>query len=102
MTKLFMITNSFPYGRGEKSFIIPELPFLSEQFKLTIISKADENERKDCDSITKLSEDIDVICICNKIFPLRKLKFGLKTLLDSVFLREVIQILRLKKRLLLG
>lgn len=38
--KLYLITNDFPYGQGEASFIMPELPFLTDAFDVTIISNS--------------------------------------------------------------
>lgn len=35
---LYLITNDYPYGDGENSFINPELPYLMEKFDVTIIS----------------------------------------------------------------
>lgn len=35
---LYLITNDFPYGDGEGSFILPELPYLKQKFDITIIS----------------------------------------------------------------
>lgn len=42
---LFLITTDFPYGRGEASFILPELPYWVEKFNLTIISNSLDNEQ---------------------------------------------------------
>ncbi|MDL2238289.1 glycosyltransferase [Christensenellaceae bacterium OttesenSCG-928-K19] len=41
--KVFLITDNFPFGKGEASFILPELPFLMERFDVTIISKNDSD-----------------------------------------------------------
>ena len=38
-TKLYLATNGFPWGKGEKSFITPEIPYLLDRFDLVIISK---------------------------------------------------------------
>lgn len=37
---LYLITTDFPYGKGETSFILPELPSLEEKFHVTIISNS--------------------------------------------------------------
>lgn len=38
--KLYLVTSDFPYGQGESSFIMPELPFLTDAFEVTIISNS--------------------------------------------------------------
>lgn len=53
---LFLITTDFPYGRGEASFILPELPYLSEKFNVTIISNSLDDEQT-----VHLGKDIKVI-----------------------------------------
>ncbi len=54
--QLYLLTTDFPYGRGENSFIMPELPYLKEEFDITIISNSLENEQT-----VVLDEDIQVI-----------------------------------------
>lgn len=46
--KLFIITQNYPYGNGEKTFIEPELSYLmaSNKFNLTIVSNAMENTQQ--------------------------------------------------------
>ena len=43
--KLYLITSDFPYGNGENSFLIPELPYLKEKFDITIISNSLSKEQ---------------------------------------------------------
>lgn len=42
--KLYLFTDNFPYGKSEKSFIIPELPYLQREFDVTIVSSAPLSE----------------------------------------------------------
>lgn len=44
MTKILLATESFPYGKGEKSFVLPELIRLAKDYKVTVISHADESQ----------------------------------------------------------
>lgn len=46
MIPLYVVTDQFPYGSSEKTFIQPELSFLRESYDVSIISTA---ERKDKD-----------------------------------------------------
>ena len=43
--KLFLITDSFPYGPGESTFILPELKWLDREFDVSIISCGSSTER---------------------------------------------------------
>lgn len=61
--KLFLITDSFPYGKGEKPFIKPELPYLQEEFEVNIVSCADEVTKNDADNITELGSDVHVLSL---------------------------------------
>ena len=45
MKKLYLITDNFPFGKGEKSFIVPELNYLIQKFEVTIISTSTENNQ---------------------------------------------------------
>lgn len=62
-TKMFLITDSFPYGKGEKPFIIPELPYLVENYDVTIITRASKEVMEDTENVTELDESIKVIKI---------------------------------------
>ena len=44
MTKLIIATENFPYGRGEDSFILPELRRLKEEYDITILSHASREQ----------------------------------------------------------
>ena len=37
---LYLITNDFPFGNGEASFILPELPYLKDKFDAALVLKA--------------------------------------------------------------
>lgn len=54
--RLFLITNDYPYGNGEGSFILPELPFLKRDFEVTIISTSLSDEQT-----ANVDSDIKVI-----------------------------------------
>lgn len=44
--KLVLAMNVFPYNSGEAAFIIPELKRLKEQYDITVISHADQEQAK--------------------------------------------------------
>ncbi len=61
--KLFLVTDCFPYGRGEKTFIAPELQHLLKDYDVTIITRAGREVIEDIDSVTRLEAEIKVIHI---------------------------------------
>lgn len=60
-SKLVLFTDGFPYGKGEKTFIVPELERLSALFNVTVVSMASDTIAADASSITPLPGDITVI-----------------------------------------
>lgn len=71
--KMFLITEGFPYGKGEKTFIKPELPYLKDKFDVTIVSCADYETKVDISNVTQLESDIRVL----SLMPInRKLRYG--------------------------
>lgn len=66
MRKLYLITNEFPYGTGEKTFILPELEVLKRDFEITIISRAASSTAKQKLYTTTLDNKIKVFRFCPK------------------------------------
>lgn len=62
MKKLFLATESFPYGKSERTFILPELVRLKEHYDITILSHADQSQVQDGMTV-KLPEEIRVVCL---------------------------------------
>lgn len=61
MRKLILATESFPYGKGEKTFILPELERLRQYFDITILSHADPGQLRE--SMTEdLPENVRLVC----------------------------------------
>ncbi len=59
--RLILFTNSFPFGSAEKSFIIPELPYLQKHFDLTIVSAASKEDVENKKLETKLDKSISLL-----------------------------------------
>lgn len=66
--RLYLVTSDFPFGRGEASFIIPELPALKEKFDITVISNSLESEQS-----VYLDENIRIVHYSRKASLLWKL-----------------------------
>jgi len=80
--KMILITDSFPYGPGESTFILPELKWLTGDFQLSIISCGTSTERT-----TGLPADIGVYHC-----PTNKFSWALgcfKALFEPMFYRDV-------------
>ena len=60
-TKLYLATNGFPWGKGEKSFITPEIPYLLDRFDLVIISKVSKEVGQQKEYRTELDKRIKVV-----------------------------------------
>lgn len=92
--KMYLITSDFPYGKGESSFIMPELPYLMNKFEITIISNSLSTEQTDF-----LDNDIRIVHYERKATVLQKIwdsicYFGCK---DAYF--EIWDILRSRKNI---
>lgn len=81
MQKLLLATDSFPYGRGEKSFILPELKRLAEDYDITILCHADRAEAV----AVELPETVRVICLGR---PVIRIKDKFKALLHYISHRD--------------
>ncbi len=67
-SKLYLITTDFPYGHGENSFLLPELPYLTQRFDVTIISHSLSMEQT-----AELGAEIRVVHYNRKASVLQKL-----------------------------
>lgn len=51
MTRILLATENFPFGKGEKSFILPELARLAKEYDVTVISHADAGQLAEGQSV---------------------------------------------------
>jgi glycosyltransferase involved in cell wall biosynthesis len=58
---LYILTDSFPYGEAEKSFLMPEIEYLKDYYNITIISCATMENRMNREMETMLDKNIKVI-----------------------------------------
>lgn len=59
--KMFVFTDQYPWGRGEKSFIEPELSALNARYDITIISSAPDRDFNDAGNESEPVDDIEAI-----------------------------------------
>lgn len=98
---LYLITSSFPYGIGEKTFILPELSCLKEEYDITIISTASKQEYEDKENETKLDTDIKVLHIdyvgCSKWVKVSK---SLQALTNLILWKEIFIIFKEREKII--
>lgn len=97
MTRLILATDQFPYGKGEATFIMPELMRLRQHYDITIISHADREQVRD-GLRAKLPEGVELICFGRPELSLAD-KFGAfaRFLLDRHARQEIREIFRTRK-----
>ena len=93
MTKLILATDCFPYGKGEKTFIIPELMRLRQHYDVTIVSHADGEQFRG-GLCTDLPEGVELICFGRpELSAIDKVKALALFLLDRLARQEIREIL---------
>ena len=99
--KLFLFTNSFPYGKGEKTFIYSELQYLKKNFDVTIVSAATWEEKNNKNLETILDSDIEVLHFDQgHVHGIEVLRYLFSFISNSVNWKEIISILKNKKMIL--
>lgn len=99
MTKILLATENFPYGRGEKSFVQPELSRLAKEYDATVISHADERQTAEGKEEAWLPDGVRVITHPRpKLNGRDKLRALLGFLTDRECWEEIKEIFRGKKR----
>ncbi len=92
---LYLITNDFPFGKGEDSFILPEIPYLMRKFKVTIISNS-----LDAEQTCFLDDEIRVIHYDRKASVVRKICDSISYLGASLAHKEIIRIFQSGEKIL--
>lgn len=97
--QLYLVTETFPYGTGEKTFILPELDELAKNYDVTIISHASKVVLKDKVNETKLDGRIKNVNIDIDLKWYKKILYLFKFFADQDGIRELKYILRAKKKI---
>lgn len=94
MRKLILATEGFPYGKGEKTFILPELERLRQYFDITILSHADPRQLRE--GMTEdLPENVRLVCFGRpQLSAFDKVRALLLFLLDREGWMEIGEIIR--------
>lgn len=97
MKKLYLITETFPYGKGEKTFILPELTELIKNYDVTIVSHATRKEIEDKQNETILDNNIKVIHIPIQLPWYKRIYYILRFFCDKDGYQELKTILQKKE-----
>lgn len=93
MKKIVLITDGFPYGCGEKSFIWPELEYLVEKYDITIVSRADRERFQDSKNASKVDSRIKIMhCENHTVGKRERLRYGIFAILSPIFRRDIADI----------
>lgn len=85
---IYLFTDEFPWGRGEKSFVSPELDCLKKYFQVIIISLSPDEYLEKYDLISHISQDIHVIHYSRSSL-LKRIFLGLKIGFGKIGIREL-------------
>lgn len=99
MREIFLLTLSFPYGKGEKSFIIPELNELSKEYKITILSCARREQIEDKINETILNPNISVILLRDHLSGIQKGIYLLKAFFSPLLWQELFYLVKSGKKI---
>lgn len=97
--KLYLSTETFPYGRGEKTFILPELDELCKHFDVIILSHASQEILDDVANKTVLGKEIRVINIDIILQWYKKIKYFFLFFLDKDGICEIKSIVKSKTQI---
>ena len=98
--KMFLFTNGYPYGKGEKSFIEPEINALKDIYELTIVSYASPEDIKDTSHLSQLDEEINNIIVQISESKFSKILNSFLAFLDPKWIRELISILKTRQKVI--
>lgn len=99
MKKLFIFTDGFPYGKGEKSFITNELLELSKHYETTVMSCARASILNNNDFTTNLEKNIKVVKVYKYKFHPLKLVYLICVIFSKQFIEEIIRIFKTKSQI---
>lgn len=98
--KLVIATETFPYGKGEKPFLIPELEKLAEHFDITVCSHANKQQFADTENETILDDRIQVVNIDVTLGIGKRILYFIKYFLDKDGWLEIRDILSGKEQII--
>lgn len=96
MKKILLVTTDFPYGAGEKTFIIPELEYLIKNFEVSILTCANNKTINDIKNQTKLPNSIKIYHYNNEhMGVLEKIKYSIRALFSPIFWNDELRVIKI-------
>lgn len=92
--KMIFLSSTFPYGKGEKTFIEPELKALMHEYDITLISHAGAGDVADTENESVVDTGITVLHFESHVTFLQKICWGLHFFLDREGRQELACICR--------
>lgn len=99
MRKVYLFTLSYPYGKGEKTFITPELHQMLKEFDVTVLSCASKKQIRETEYITKLDSSVSIIQLRDYLNGKEKFRYLIQALCSPIFWRELYFIKKDRKKL---
>lgn len=93
--KMIFLSSAFPYGKGEKTFVAPELELLVQEYDITLISHADEKDVADKVNRSVIDDRISILRFDTDTSLLQKVRWGLSFFLDKEGRQEFAYICRM-------
>lgn len=93
---LYYFTDAYPYGKGEKSFVEPEIEKFSEYFETTIVSLASKKITKDKTSKSEIPKNVRLV-ECGETSLILRLAYMILFPFSKLF-REEYSYLKKKRR----
>lgn len=75
--RMIFLSSTFPYGKGEKTFVEPELEMLSQEYDITLITHASAVDIADTENRSTVDSKIKVICFQSHVSVWQKIRWGL-------------------------
>lgn len=88
VTNLVLFTDAFPYGRGEKPFLAPEVEALSKRCRITLVTQVSEEVKNDVENFTILPEAVSLVTISSSTI-LDYIRVLPQALLSKMLIREL-------------
>lgn len=102
MKKVYILTDLFPYGIGEETFITRELEILRKEYEIVIISAASSEVAEQVELTSELDDDIKVFRFCWKeIGCFSFYKFFLLFWTKKICWMEVKEIIKTRQKIVL-
>ena len=93
--ELILATCGFPWGKGEKTFIIPELIYLQKEYNITIIANVNDKIARRSEWITEVDNCVKVIRYNpDKVSVKKKILGSIRALFSPLMYKEIIKLIK--------